>query len=200
MPDMTESFVANWQHSVRLNKTRELGQLAYAIRRLWFFLWLWGEKDFQMMPYTLSFPFFDPNLPNPINFGGFGSEVVAALGSTFIGSYQAYSSATDYLISCLKRGQSGREEYSETSVNRVLGYRALVDAYRQAPNTTWALRQLEQYSDLQLLFMSSCFVMCSGRYRGQQNECDMLAQYVPEFAEVFKCSQGLNTSEHCQLL
>ncbi|KAH7955224.1 hypothetical protein HPB49_025619 [Dermacentor silvarum] len=202
MPDMTDSFVANWQHSVRLNKTRQVVRLAHAIRRLWLHLWSWGDKDFQLMPYTLSFPFFDPNLPTPINLGGFGSEVVAVLGSIVIGSYQAYSNATDYLVSCLRRGISGREEFPEASVNGVFGYRALVDAYRQAPPTTWNLGQLEQYTDLQLLFMSSCFVTCPGHGRGQQNECDMLALHVPEFAEAFKCRQRtiVNTSEHCQLL
>ncbi|KAH7954984.1 hypothetical protein HPB49_023641 [Dermacentor silvarum] len=202
MPDMTESFVANWQHSVRLNKTQEVMQLAHAIRNLWLYLWSWRDRDFQVMPYALSFPFFDPNLPTAINFGGFGSEVVTVLGMVLIGSYQAYSNATDYLFSCLMRRQSGTEEFLEASMKRVFGYRALVDAYRQAPPTTWDLGQLEQYSDMQLLFISSCFVLCTGRGRGHQYDCDMLAQHVPEFAEAFKCGQGtiVNTSEHCQLL
>ncbi|XP_075546126.1 uncharacterized protein LOC142579620 [Dermacentor variabilis] len=75
IPDMTDSFVANWQHSVRLNTTQQTVELAYAIRHLWSYFWLWGDNDFQMMPYILAFPFFDPNLPTVVNFGGFGSEV-----------------------------------------------------------------------------------------------------------------------------
>ncbi|XP_072143738.1 uncharacterized protein [Dermacentor andersoni] len=202
MPDMTDSFVANWQHSVRLNKTQQTVQLAYAMRRLWFFFSPLGDNDFHMMPYTLAFPFLDPNLPTAVNFGGFGSEVATALGSLFIGSYMAYGNATDDFFSCLKWGRSGKHDYSETSVSGVFGYRALVDAYRQAPPTTLALKQLEHYSDMQPLFMSSCFLMCPGRGRGQQNECDLLAQHVPEFAETFKCSQEaiVNTTEQCQLL
>ncbi|XP_075546125.1 uncharacterized protein LOC142579619 [Dermacentor variabilis] len=202
MPDMTDSFVANWQHSVRLNKTRQVVELAYAMRRLWFFLSLRGDNDIQMMPYALSFPFLDPNLPTPVNFGGFGSEVVAALGSLSVGSYKAYSNATDYLLNCLKGGRSVKHQYSEAYVNGVFGYRALVDAYKRTAPTTLSLKQLEHYSDMQLLFMSSCFLMCPGRGRGQQNECDMLAQHVPEFSETFKCSQGaiVNTTDHCEML
>ncbi|XP_065287131.1 uncharacterized protein [Dermacentor albipictus] len=202
MPDMTDSFVANWQHSVRLHKTRQLVELANAMRRLWFFFSPLGDNDFEMMPYALSFPFLDPNLPTPVNFGGFGNEVVAALGSLSLGSYNAYSNATDYLLSCLKEGRSGKHEYFETYVNGLFGYRALVDAYRRAPPTTLALKQLEHYSDMQLLFMSSCFLMCPGRGRGQQNECDLLAQHVPEFSETFNCSQGaiVNTTDHCLML
>ncbi|XP_054930375.1 uncharacterized protein [Dermacentor andersoni] len=202
MPDMTDSFVVNWQHSVRLHKTQQTVVLAYAIRLLWSYFWLWGDNDIQMTPYILAFPFFDPNLPTAVNFGGFGSEVATALGSLSIESYRAYSNATDDLFSCLKWGRSDKNDYSETAVSGVLGYRALVDAYRRAAPTTLALKQLEHYSDMQLLFMSSCFLMCPGRGRGKQNECDLLAQHVPEFAETFKCSQEaiVNTTEHCQLL
>ncbi|XP_054930378.1 uncharacterized protein [Dermacentor andersoni] len=202
IPDMTDSFVANWQHSVRLNTTQQTVELAYVIWHLWSYFWLWGDNDFQMMPYILAFPFFDPNLPTVVNFGGFGSEVTTALGSISIRYYQAYSKATDDPFSCLKRGRLGREEYSDASMNSVFGFRALVDAYRRAPPTTLALKQLEQYSDMQLLFISSCFITCPGRGRGQRNQCDSLAQYVPEFAVAFKCSRGtiVNSSEHCQLL
>ncbi|KAH8026162.1 hypothetical protein HPB51_016473 [Rhipicephalus microplus] len=148
LPDMTQSFVANWQHSVLLNSTRQVIELSYAVRHLWLYSTSWGKRDFNLMPYTLSFPFFDSKLPTSVNFGGFGSEVVDALGSILVGTYRAYSG-------------------------------------------------------MQLLFISSCFLLCPGSHRGQENECDIFALHVPEFSQAFQCSQkaiGVNTSEHCQPL
>ncbi|KAL1416752.1 hypothetical protein MTO96_000698 [Rhipicephalus appendiculatus] len=203
VPDMTYSFVANWRHSVLLNYTRQVDELSYAVRHLWLHSPYWGEQDFHLMPYTLSFPFFDSELPTSINFGGFGSEVVDALGSIFVGSYRVYSNATDSLFKCLMRGPSGEEEYPEDDVSSAIGYSALVDAFRQAPRTTWVLEGLEKYSDLQLLFISSCFVLCPGSQRGQDNECDIFAQHVHEFSDAFQCTPeavGVNSSEHCQPL
>ncbi|KAH6936595.1 hypothetical protein HPB50_019780 [Hyalomma asiaticum] len=136
VPDMTGSFLTNWQHSVLLNITREVTQLSYAVRHLWLYSSPWGEHDFRLMPYTVSFPFFDAELPMSINLGGFGSEVVAALGSILFESYKAQGDAT--VFSCLKRGPSGKE-YPEEYVAGTIGYRALLDAFRQAPRTTWLL-------------------------------------------------------------
>ncbi|KAH7985595.1 hypothetical protein HPB51_026793 [Rhipicephalus microplus] len=203
LPDMTQSFVANWQHSVLLNSTRQVIELSYAVRHLWLYSTSWGKRDFNLMPYTLSFPFFDSKLPTSVNFGGLGSEVVDALGSILVGTYRAYSNATDFPFKCLRRGPSGEDEYPEEYVTNAIGYSALVDAFRQSPLTSWVLEGLEQYSGMQLLFISSCFLLCPGSHRGQENECDIFALHVPEFSQAFQCSQkaiGVNTSEHCQPL
>ncbi|KAL3206132.1 hypothetical protein MRX96_040380 [Rhipicephalus microplus] len=154
------------KHSVLLNSTRQVIELSYAVRHLWLYSTSWGKRDFNLMPYTLSFPFFDSKLPTSVNFGGFGSEVVDALGSILVGTYRAYSNATDSLFKCLRRGPSGEDEYPEEYVTNAIGYSALVDAFRQSPLTSWVLEGLEQYSGMQLLFISSCFhPMTIGRLR-----------------------------------
>ncbi|KAL1416748.1 hypothetical protein MTO96_000694 [Rhipicephalus appendiculatus] len=168
VPDMTDSFMANWQHSVLLNSTRQVTELSNAVRHLWLRSTSWGEHDFHLMPYTLSFPFFDSKLPTSVNFGGFGAEVADALGAILVGSYQAYSNVTDSLFKCLMRGPSGEEEYAKEYVSSAIGYSAVVDAFRQVPHTAWVLEGLEKFSDMQLLFISGnvnsdhlCNLLCS---------------------------------------
>lgn len=202
MPDMTSSFVSNWQHSVLVTDPDEAVDLAYAVYNLQIFTFDWKEQDLQVMPYSLSFPLFDPVLPAPLNYGGFGSEVVGALGSIFLHSYWDQENASRSLINCMQKSWSRREVYADYYLQQAVGYRALVDAYRRnGPHSAWVLQGLEQFSDLQLLFMATCFGMCLGGYHAQ-NQCNLLMLHVPEFAEAFRCAleDRRNFPQQCQLL
>ncbi|XP_075543802.1 endothelin-converting enzyme 1-like [Dermacentor variabilis] len=202
MPDMSDSFVNNWQLSTLVNKPDETKHLEYAICHLMFYVVLWKSRDFQLMPYSLSVLFFDPDLPASINYGTFGSEIVGAISSIFVESYREKRNVSMYLIDCMKLGPSGSEMYTDDNVVHAVGFSALVDAYKETNPSSWAIEGLENYTSLQLLFMTACFSLCSGRIKAKRHECELLAQHVPEFDEAFRCPprDQRNQSFQCQLL
>ncbi|KAH7954220.1 hypothetical protein HPB49_016683 [Dermacentor silvarum] len=203
MPDMSDSFVNNWQLLAFVNKRDEVKQIEYAICHLMFYVERWKMRDFQLMPYSLSVPFFDPDLPAFVNYGAFGSEIVGAIGSIFVESYREKTDASMYLIDCMKLGPSGSETYTDDNVARAVGFGALVDAYRRNnPSSSWAIEGLEHYTGLELLFMTACFSLCTGRFKAEHHGCDLLARNVPEFDEVFRCTprDQRNQSFQCELL
>ncbi|XP_065289347.2 uncharacterized protein [Dermacentor albipictus] len=202
IPDMTSSFVSNWQHSGLVTDPDEVIDLAYAIYHLRIFKLDWKERDFEVMPYSLSFPLFDPDLPATVNYGGFGSGVVGALGALFLNSYWDQDNASQSLIACMQNSLPGREKYAYYYLQQAVGYRALVDAYRRnGPSSAWVLRGLEQFSDLQLLFIATCFGLCVGSHH-VHNQCNLLMLHVPEFTEAFRCARKDHRDfpQQCQLL
>ncbi|XP_054930159.1 neprilysin-like [Dermacentor andersoni] len=203
MPDMSDSFVNNWQLSTLVNKPDETKHLEYAICHLMFYVVLWKSRDFQLMPYSLSVLFFDPDLPASVNYGAFGSEIVGAISSIFVESYREKRNVSMYLINCMKLGPSGSEMYTDDNVVHAVGFSALVDAYKRTnASSSWAIEGLEHYTGLELLFMTACFSLCSGRIKAKRHECELLAQHVPEFDEAFRCppTDQRNQSFQCQLL
>ncbi|KAH6934893.1 hypothetical protein HPB50_001625 [Hyalomma asiaticum] len=202
IPEMAGSFVDDWPLVPLGNKRKEEKRLMHAICRLTLYAVSRLDSDFQLMPYSLSAPFFDPGLPVSVRYGTFGSEIAGAIGAIFVDSYRERMNAPTNLIDCLKHGTSGSEIYSDDNVARAVGFRALVDAYKRAdPASSWPAEGFEQYTGLELLFMSACLSLCSGRNKAAHDECELLAQHVPEFDEAFRCApkDRPNPSVQCQL-
>ncbi|KAH6935008.1 hypothetical protein HPB50_002957 [Hyalomma asiaticum] len=201
MPDMSSSFVSNWRHYRLLKNPDDVMGLVYAIYNLETFTFEWKDQDFQLMHYSLSYPFFDPDLPAPVNYGGFGSEVAGSLGAMLLYSYRDHGNVSQSLFDCVRKSLTGSTVSTDFYLKQAVGYRALIDAYRQnARPTAWVLQGLERYSDLQLVFMATCFGLCPGSHQAQ-DQCRLLTLY-PEFAEAFQCTPRdlSHASQECDLL
>ncbi|KAK8774522.1 hypothetical protein V5799_010943 [Amblyomma americanum] len=198
VPDMTESFVGNWQNSVFLKNPGPVEEIVQSICELSLYIPLWGESDFQLMPYSLTFPLFDIELPEAINYGGLGGQVASAIGALFLESYHELN-VSKVFSECI--APAGAEEKILFYTAYASGYGALVDAFKmRGPSLSPAIPSFGEYTDLQLLFIASCYTLCLGK--GNHPRCDMIVQHVPEFSDAFQCSsdQPMNRSHQCQLL
>ncbi|KAH9366629.1 hypothetical protein HPB48_018167 [Haemaphysalis longicornis] len=192
-PDMTHSFVSNWKHSVLVEISQELVDLLFAIAQSLFFIPTGSDLDFQLMPYSLSYPLFDFELPRAVNYGGFGSLVGSAVGERLLTWYGAHnSSLIQPFLDCMERGRFGNVSKIDAYANRALNLGSVVDAYKEGRDFfDTPVEGFEEYSGLQTLFMSYCYIQCRGHSDPDgAAACDLSLQYVPEFAEAFKCHQG----------
>ncbi|KAK8775283.1 hypothetical protein V5799_031376 [Amblyomma americanum] len=188
VPDMTESFVENWQKSMFVKNTGAVEKFVQSICQLSYDVVLREERDFQLMPYSLSFPLFDVELPASINYGGLGWEVAGALGVLFLDSYYE-ANVSQVLTECM--APAGSVDNTRFYAAYASGYGALVDAFRRrGPSLSPAIPSFDEYTDLQLLFIASCYSMCLGSGKASQPLCNMLVQHVPEFSEAFQCASG----------
>ncbi|XP_049522411.1 neprilysin-1 [Dermacentor silvarum] len=203
LPDTTDSFVNNWKQSVLIRNPPEVDDTMQSVYKLNYYIILYSKRDFQLMPYALSYPLFDSGLPSSVNYGGLGSEIAKALGSLFLYFYSNVSESQS-MIECMREGSSiskGRW-YAEQAI----GLGALVDAYdsvvRRASDS--AVQGLEKYSGLQLIFIALCYLQCRGQDAKEAGEsvCDKPLRHVPEFAEAFGCALGdpMNPPNRCPLL
>ncbi|KAH9373352.1 hypothetical protein HPB48_018405 [Haemaphysalis longicornis] len=203
--DMKSScFVSNWQNSVLVKTTAEVDRMLQAINSLSYSFSVQNEQDFQLLPYSLSFPLFDVELPPSVNYGGFGFEVAVAIGERFLHSYlSASASRVKPMLNCLQEGPFGANDTARYYAASVLGLGALVDAYKRANySSELPLPGFEQYTGLQTLFMAYCYTICEGGVHSDGDAvCNLALQYVPEFAEAFKCAPGdpLNPQKQCHL-
>nr|XP_050039739.1 endothelin-converting enzyme 1-like [Dermacentor andersoni] len=203
LPDATDSFVDNWKLSALFKRPQEVEDTMQSVYKLNYHIILYGKRDFQLMPYALSYPLFDSRLPSSLNYGGFGSEVAKALGSLFLYSYSNVSESQS-MIECMREG--GSIDAGQRHAERTVGLGALVDAYdsvaRRASDST--VHGLEKYSGLQLVFIALCYVHCRGQASKGPGEpvCDISLRHVPEFAEAYGCAPGdpMNPPNRCPLL
>ncbi|KAK8784818.1 hypothetical protein V5799_008818 [Amblyomma americanum] len=201
LPEMTDSFVWNWQHSVLVRNQAELIELLDFMYRLWY--WRLSKTDLELMPYALSFPFFDYELPSSVNYGGFGAENAIALGLLFLHAYRT-KDATKFetIMKCFQGDPSAYGDERLVGPANVVGYRALVDAYESGGRALdRAVIGLEKYTGLQQLFISLCYVSCKGGSadRNSSMGCDLPLRHVPQFAAAFHCDVGdpMNPTKQC---
>ncbi|KAL1430493.1 hypothetical protein MTO96_014937 [Rhipicephalus appendiculatus] len=108
LPDMTDSFLKNWQHSVLVRNEPEVEDMLHSMLHLSYYVISYGKRDFQLMPYALSFPLFDAMLPSSVNYGGFGLEITQALSDLLLGLYEASVVPHNMsLAECLTASQFG---------------------------------------------------------------------------------------------
>ncbi|KAK8770489.1 hypothetical protein V5799_013046 [Amblyomma americanum] len=205
LPDMTDSFVWNWQQSVHMKRVPEIDGAVHAIYSLRYFIVSFKDQDFQLMPYSLSYPLFDSQLPSSVNYGGLGAEIARALGGLFLHLNSENSSQVQPAIDCIKAGPFSDIHSIEEVLTEVLGYEVLADAYKmEDPALDNTVLGLEKYSGVQLFFIALCYIGCDGSSGGIDGEavCDLPLQNVPEFAKAFNCKPGdpMNPTRKCQLL
>ncbi|XP_077549585.1 membrane metallo-endopeptidase-like 1 [Haemaphysalis longicornis] len=203
-PDMTESFVSNWKHSVLVEYTREVENLLFAIAARFFYISSESDMDFQLMPYSLSYPLFDFELPRAVNYGGFGSLVGSAVSERLLTSYWIHNaSLIQPFLDCMHRGRFGNVSRIDAYANGALILGSVVDAYKEGMDfLDTPVEGFEEYSGLQTLFMSYCYIQCRAHSDPDgEGVCDLPLQYVPEFAEAFKCQSGepMFPSRQCRL-
>ncbi|KAH7943867.1 hypothetical protein HPB52_012025 [Rhipicephalus sanguineus] len=180
----------------------------YAVYKFRYHVLPRGEGDFQLMPYALRFPMYEGSLPAAVNYGGLGAVVGRALGGLFLDAYRRYgdpASATALADarSCLIRGQFGAVDSIEDLLAEAFGVSALVAAYKLTATADNAVEGMEAYSSMQMLFIAMCHNKCQGSMRGNKDPvCNALLQYVPEFADAFRCQAGapMNPSHRCRFL
>ncbi|XP_037567804.1 neprilysin-like [Dermacentor silvarum] len=203
LPDMTDSFVSNWQHSTIVRNTPEVEQMLLAMDDLSYYVLSYGKRDFQLMPYALSFPLFDSTLPSSVNYGGFGFEVTVALGDLFL----SFSDANQILslMDCLLASQFGDVVDLGFYAAQTIGLNALVDAYDSSGRASDnAVHGLEKYRGLPLVFIAMCYIKCDGSLTVGDGEaaCNLPLQQLPQFAEAFACAPGepMSPANRCELL
>ncbi|KAH9366138.1 hypothetical protein HPB48_008139 [Haemaphysalis longicornis] len=204
-PDMSHSFVSNWKHSVLVKSSQEVQDLLAAIAQKLFYIHTKGFQDFELMPYSLSYPLFDFELPRAVNYGGLGSLVSSAISAGMLFWYRnRNSSLIQPFLDCMRRGPFGNVSSGiEAYANAALLLGPVVDAYNKSGEFyDMPVEGFEDYSGLQTLFMSHCYILCGGHSDPDGDAaCDISLQYVPEFAEAFKCNQGdpMFPSHQCRL-
>ncbi|XP_065284028.1 neprilysin-like isoform X1 [Dermacentor albipictus] len=208
VPDMTDSLLSNWQHSAAVRNTPEVDQMLFSMIRLRYYVHSYGKRDFQLMPYALSFPLFDSTLPPSVNYGGFGYEVTVALGELLLSAYIYDIGKVPEIVSlyrCLLASQYGNVEDADFFVAQTIGLNALVDAYERSGRALDnALKGLEKYRGLPLVFIALCYVQCDGSVTVGMDEaaCNLPLKQLPRFAEAFDCAPGepMNPADRCELL
>ncbi|XP_037567802.1 endothelin-converting enzyme 1-like [Dermacentor silvarum] len=206
LPDMTDSFVSNWQHSAIVRNTPEVEQMLLAMRSLRYYVLSYGKRDFQLMPYALSFPLFDSTLPSSVNYGGFGFEITEALGDLLLSVYDVRKvPQIDSLYDCLLASEFGGIFDVRHYAAHTIGLNALVDAYESSGHASDnAVQGLEKYRGLPLVFIAMCYVQCDGSLilENADAACNLPLQQLPQFAEAFACAPGepMNPANRCALI
>ncbi|XP_075741953.1 neprilysin-like [Rhipicephalus microplus] len=206
LPDMTDSFLKNWQHSVLVRNEPEVEHMLHSMLHLNNYVVSYGKRDFQLMPYALSFPLFDAMLPSSVNYGGLGLEITQALSDLLLGFYEASMITQNMsLAECLAASQLGGVFDPPFYESQTFGLNALVDAYERSGRASDnAVKGLEKYRGLPLLFIAMCYFQCFGSIDEGDGEaaCNLPLRHLPRFAEAFHCAPGepMNPANRCEIL
>ncbi|KAH9374274.1 hypothetical protein HPB48_005594 [Haemaphysalis longicornis] len=199
----SSSFVENWRKSALIPANEEDDDVVRSISSLHMSSQLLENKAFQLIPLSLSFPTFDPQLTPALNYGGLGGHVAAALAWLMVGAYSMDSRTADAinkLTACIEDNPSPAL-IVDSPVTEALTASALVDAYKaDAAAQEKPIPKLQDYNGTQLLFMALCFANCRGsEFRNEDRICDLAMKQVKEFALAFKCAPEtpLNPAQRC---
>ncbi|XP_065302239.2 uncharacterized protein [Dermacentor albipictus] len=190
LPNMTASFVQNWQIAV-VPYAHYASNIVYdAIRRLQ--LYAEFKDDFVLLPYAFSFPLYAEDASNTMNLAGVGREMTLALSELFLEAYSTSSSAReafDALNECLEASDP------EASLLEFLTLDTLSEAHNHLGfHAGRRLISLEKYSPSQLFFIAACYTTCPGSLaRGSHKNCDTTLRHMKSFSDAFLCSFGTTT-------
>ncbi|KAH6929860.1 hypothetical protein HPB50_006423 [Hyalomma asiaticum] len=185
LPNMTTSFVQNWQ-MVRLPYAYYASNAVYdAIRQLQLYAIL--EDDFALLPYAFSFPLYAVDGSHTMNLAGVGREMAIALSELFFEAYASSGSARkafSELNDCLQVPDS------KVSLLEFLALDTLSEVHNslgfQADRRPISL---EKYSPSQLFFIAACYATCRGSSaRGSHDHCDTVLRHLKSFSDAFLCS------------
>ncbi|KAH7950586.1 hypothetical protein HPB51_028379 [Rhipicephalus microplus] len=206
---MSDSFLQNWRNAWRSRITHrglDVKIAITAIETLSFSADIGSRKDFILLPYVFSFPYYDVNAMPSINYGGFGAKVAFAVGQRFHGTYLskgAGGASFSAFLSCISNASlAARLKDAPTLFAEVVSLGAVVDTYRNS-NDRQRLVHMESLTGDQLLFVAMCYARCVGiHYAVHDSACDAVLQNVPEFSEAFSCARGspMNPHQQCKLL
>ncbi|KAL1414513.1 hypothetical protein MTO96_007304 [Rhipicephalus appendiculatus] len=207
--EMGDSFLQNWRNAWRSRITYrsfDIKIAVTAIETLSFSADIEYRKDFILLPYVFSFPFYDVNAMPSINYGGFGAKVAFAVGQRFHGTYLskgAGGASFSAFLSCISNASlSARLKDAPSLFAEVVSLGAVLDTYRSA-NDRRRLVHVESLTGDQLLFVAICYAQCVGSfYVAHDSACDAVLQNVPQFSEAFSCARGtpMNPHQQCKLL
>ncbi|KAK8788984.1 hypothetical protein V5799_021240 [Amblyomma americanum] len=206
--EMGGSFLQNWRNAW-LSRTGfrnvDIKVAITAIETLAFSADVDYRKDFVLLPYAFTFPYYDADALPAINYGGFGSKVALAAAERFYSSYfssGAGGASIGEFRLCLTNDSFGADRDDEASfAAEVVSLGSLVDAYRNTSDNR-RLEILERLTGEQLLFIASCYTKCTGSYYPvSESACDAALRHVPEFAQAFSCAPGtpMNPDRRCKL-
>ncbi|KAL3224612.1 hypothetical protein MRX96_026411 [Rhipicephalus microplus] len=206
--DLGNSFVANWRKLVPVADWSEWDDAVVSAMTSLEFAALRPGEDFQMMPYSLSFLHFNVDLIPALNYGGLGLRVAQALGMLFISAYLQNASKREYIhatLDCITAGSFSLDRNPLDAMAEIITSKAVIDTYtsRGLNDSNDRLVGLEFYDNMQLLFISACYLKCVGMHEDRVHGlCDISFQFMPEFARVFGCTPGtpLNPRRQCKLL
>ncbi|XP_037516284.2 neprilysin-1 [Rhipicephalus sanguineus] len=207
--EMGDSFVQNWRNAWTSRITYrgfDIKIAITAIETLSFSADIEYRKDFILLPYVFSFPYYDVNAMPSINYGGFGAKVAFAVGQRFHGTYLSEGaggkSFSTFLSCILNASLTAHFKDAPSLFAEVVSLGAIVDTYRSASDRR-RLVHVESLTGEQLLFVAICYAKCIGSYYVvDESMCDAVLQNVPEFSEAFSCARGtpMNPHQQCKLL
>nr|XP_037279685.1 endothelin-converting enzyme 2-like [Rhipicephalus microplus] len=206
--EMGDSFLQNWRNawlSRSFFRGFDIKIAITAIETLAFSSDLEYRRGYILLPYVFSFPYYDMNAMNAINYGGFGTQVAFALGQRFRSTYlsaDAGGASFSAFLSCVSNASlSTQLKDAQSLFAEVVSLGAVVDAYRNASDDR-RLVNLERLTSDQLLFIAICYAKCIGSYYVVHDSmCDAVLKNVPEFSEAFNCALGtpMNPHQQCRL-
>ncbi|KAL3202793.1 hypothetical protein MRX96_001171 [Rhipicephalus microplus] len=174
--EMGDSFLQNWRNawlSRSFFRGFDIKIAITAIETLAFSSDLEYKRGYILLPYVFSFPYYDMNAMNAINYGGLWHSGGFRLGP----------------------------EDAQSLFAEVVSLGAVVDAYRNASDDR-RLVNLERLTSDQLLFIAICYAKCIGSYYVVHDSmCDAVLKNVPEFSDAFNCARGtpMNPHQQCRL-
>ncbi|XP_075749162.1 uncharacterized protein LOC119186084 [Rhipicephalus microplus] len=206
--EMGDSFLQNWRNawlSRSFFRGFDIKIAITAIETLAFSSDLEYKRGYILLPYVFSFPYYDMNAMNAINYGGFGTQVAFALGQRFRSTYlsaDAGGASFSAFLSCVSNASlSTQLKDAQSLFAEVVSLGAVVDAYRNASDDR-RLVNLERLTSDQLLFIAICYAKCIGSYYVVHDSmCDAVLKNVPEFSDAFNCARGtpMNPHQQCRL-
>ncbi|KAL1419789.1 hypothetical protein MTO96_004701 [Rhipicephalus appendiculatus] len=158
LPNMTASFVHNWQ-TVGLSYAYYTSDTVYeAMRQLRLHARL--EDDFALLPYAFSFPLYAVDGSHTMNLAGVGREMTRALSELFLDAYASSGSARKAFS---ELGQCLQAPNSKVSLLEFITLDTLSEAHNslgfQADRRPI---NLEKFSPSQLFFIAACYATCRG--------------------------------------
>ncbi|KAH9376457.1 hypothetical protein HPB48_018483 [Haemaphysalis longicornis] len=204
LPDMTDSLVANWQalwKKIGSRNERIFSRTFGRGEEFSFAFYSASQGDFVLAPHVLTFPIYDVGLVDAVKYGAFGGLVATLSSNLAFGHYRntnGTSSAVEDAMTCVNRSSPQRE--AADIVTSIAALDVAVAAFRDQGSQR-VIKDAIHLTPMKLLFISWCFLRCTGSSEALGDGCDSIVRHIPEFSLAFKCHirAPLNPPEKCTL-
>ncbi|XP_064469043.1 neprilysin-1-like [Ornithodoros turicata] len=211
-PNMGTSFSTNFLKVVAATRLNTGKRARYLHRVNYSRLYDVALQRITLTPFVLTLPVYAVGVPAAVRYGSLGSLILASVAEDI------------YRNDVSKMKSNVREKFTNVesclrdmrvtaaSLYSIVGTQLLKQAYdfgisrerhteldEQASGDR--LRELREFSQLQLMFVAACFLQCAGSKRAYEDACNVPLQNVKDFALVFKCSSHsfMNPQKKCTI-
>lgn len=157
--------------------------------------------DYSLMPYAVTYPLYQHDVPVGIRYGGLGYQISLATASRYIYSRppRDYVSVIEKYDDCIRKNLTVSVAYRQNHLVEALSVDIVWSvAQRVKDFGKRRLAKVSGYTDQQLFFITFCLMQCF-RQNNWEN-CDMPLRYNRYFAQAFSCEMDRAIVEkHCSV-